>query len=188
MPLATLIHRASLPSPQVSVEQALQWLAEHYGLSGTLQALGSQQDLNYRLDSVRGRFVLKICRGDYSLVELQAQHAGLKYLAEHSAVHVPRVIPANNGDDLLTLQIDGEPVHVRLLDYIEGQPLTALEHLGNEVVAGFGRLCGEMDLATGRVRPSGPRTYTAMGRPPRQCADRSSAASDQQRPAAWANR
>ncbi|WP_025110960.1 aminotransferase [Pseudomonas sp. H1h] len=147
MPLATLIHRASLPSPQVCEALARQWLAEHYGLSGTLQALGSQQDLNYRVDSERGRFVLKICRGDYALVELQAQHAGLKYLTEHSSVHVPKVIPAHNGDDLLSLQANGEPVHVRLLDYIEGQPLTHLEYLGHEVVAGFGQLCGEMDLA-----------------------------------------
>lgn len=147
MSFATLIHRASLPSPQVSLEQARHLLAQHYGLNGTLQALGSQQDLNYRVDSERGRFVLKICRGDYSLVELQAQHAGLKYLAEHCDVHVPRVIPANDGQDLLTLDVGGESVHVRLLDYIEGQPLTALDHLGHEVVAGFGRLCGEMDLA-----------------------------------------
>ncbi|WP_367255558.1 aminotransferase [Pseudomonas sp. stari2] len=147
MSFATLIHRASLPGPQVTAEQALQVLAQHYGLNGTLQALGSQQDLNYRVDSERGRFVLKICRGDYSLVELQAQHAGLKYLAEHCDVTVPRVISANDGQDLLSLEIGGEAVHVRLLDYIEGQPLTALDHLGHEVVAGFGRLCGEMDLA-----------------------------------------
>ncbi|MCU7250165.1 aminotransferase [Pseudomonas koreensis] len=147
MSFATLIHRASLPSPQVSAQQALQVLVEHYGLSGTLHPLGSQQDLNYRVDSERNRYVLKICRGDYSLVELQAQHAGLKYLAEHSAVHVPRVIAASNGDDLLSLEIGGEAVHVRLLDYIEGQSLTHLDHLGHEVVAGFGRLCGEMDLA-----------------------------------------
>ncbi|WP_371921317.1 phosphotransferase, partial [Pseudomonas sp. HMWF006] len=145
MPLATLIHRASLPSPQVSQEQARQWLADHYGLSGTLHPLGSQQDLNFRVDSARGRFVLKICRGDYALVELQAQHAGLNYLAAHSAVNVPRVIAANDGQDLLTLEAGGEAVHVRLLDYIEGQPLTHLDHLGQDVVAGFGRLCGEMD-------------------------------------------
>ncbi|WP_130929068.1 aminotransferase [Pseudomonas sp. Sample_20] len=147
MPLATLIHRASLPGPQVSEAQALQWLAEYYGFSGTLQALGSQQDLNYRVDSARGRFVLKVCRGDYALVELQAQHAGLKYLAEHSAIKVPRVIAANNGADLLSLQANGETVHVRLLEYIDGQPLTDFDHLGQDVVAGFGRLCGEMDLA-----------------------------------------
>ncbi|EPN14444.1 class III aminotransferase, partial [Pseudomonas syringae pv. actinidiae ICMP 18804] len=32
MPLATLIRRSSLPCPAVSVEQALQLLAQHYGL------------------------------------------------------------------------------------------------------------------------------------------------------------
>ncbi|WP_148049641.1 hypothetical protein, partial [Pseudomonas brassicacearum] len=33
------------------------------------------------------------------------------------------------------------------LEYIDGQPLTDFDHLGKDVVAGFGRLCGEMDLA-----------------------------------------
>jgi len=147
MPLATLIHRASLPSPQVSAEQASVLLERHYGLSGRLQALGSQQDLNYRVDSDQGRFVLKICRGDYAVQELQAQHAGLKHLADHPDVQVPRVILAKNGADLLSLEVDGQTVHVRLLDYIEGQPLTHLGHLPGSVVSGFGRLCGEMDLA-----------------------------------------
>lgn len=147
MPLTTLIHRASLPSPQVSAAQALELLEEHYGLSGRLQALGSQQDLNYRVDSEQGRFVLKICRGDYSVLELQAQHAGLKHLAEHPGVQVPRVIPAKNGADLLSLKVGDQAVHVRLLDYIDGQSLTHLDHLNHSVVAGFGRLCGEMDLA-----------------------------------------
>lgn len=51
MPLATLIHRASLPCPQVGTDQVAQLLAQHYGLAGILQSLGSQQDLNYRVDS-----------------------------------------------------------------------------------------------------------------------------------------
>ncbi len=61
------------------------------GLSGTLQSLGSQQDLNYKVDSSRGRFVLKICRGDYAAVELQAQLAALNTL---QGVRVPKVIKA----------------------------------------------------------------------------------------------
>ncbi len=147
MPLATLIHRASLPGPQVSEDQASALLFEHYGLRGRLQALGSQQDLNFRVDSDQGRFVLKICRGDYSALELQAQHAGLKHLAEHSGVPVPKVIPGKTGEDLLSLVVADQALHVRLLEYIEGQSLTHLDHLPTSVVAGFGRLCGEMDLA-----------------------------------------
>ncbi|WP_147482231.1 hypothetical protein, partial [Pseudomonas syringae] len=83
MSLATLTHRASLPCPQVTPEQAAHLLERHYGMTGKLRSLGSQQDLNYRVDSTRGRFVLKICRGDYAAVELQAQHAALNSLGTH---------------------------------------------------------------------------------------------------------
>ena len=144
MLLATLIHRASLPCPQVGPEQAAQLLGQHYGLAGTLQSLGSQQDLNYRVDSPRGRFVLKICRGDYAAVELQAQHAALNSL---QGVRVPEVIKALNGEELLTVTLDGQTLHLRVLDYIDGQPLTHLPHLGRRVIAGFGELCGRMSLA-----------------------------------------
>jgi 4-aminobutyrate aminotransferase-like enzyme/Ser/Thr protein kinase RdoA (MazF antagonist) len=147
MLLATLIHRASLSCPQVGPEPAAQLLEQHYGLGGAMQSLGSQQDLNYRIDSDRGRFVLKICRGDYAAVELQAQHAALKHLQEHSDVRVPRVISALNGEELLTETVAGQTVHLRLLDYIDGQPLTHLPHLGREVIAGFGELCGRMSQA-----------------------------------------
>ncbi|MFL6535201.1 MAG: aminotransferase, partial [Pseudomonas sp.] len=147
MPLATLVHRASLPSPQISAEEALVLLRSNYGLSGDLRPLGSHQDLNYRVDSERGRFVLKICHGDYAIQELQAQHAALKQLAGHSTVKVPRVIEASNGQDLLTLDVAGQTVHVRLLEYIEGQSLTQLKHLTPDLVTGLGRLCAEMNLA-----------------------------------------
>ncbi|KAF1010550.1 MAG: 2,2-dialkylglycine decarboxylase [Pseudomonas fluorescens] len=147
MLLATLIHRASLPCPQVGPDPAAQLLEQHYGLGGTLQSLGSQQDLNYRIDSERGRFVLKICRGDYAAVELEAQHAALEHLQTHSRVRVPKVVVARNGRQLLTESVAGHTVHLRLLDYIDGQPLTHLPHLGRDVIAGFGRLAGEMNLA-----------------------------------------
>lgn len=147
MLLATLIHRANLPCPHVDAQQAAQLLEHYYGLTGTLHALGSQQDLNYRVDSERGRFVLKICRGDYAAVELQAQHAAFNALQAHADVRVPKVIKALSGDELLTVALGGQTLHVRLLDYIEGQPLTHLPHLGRAVIAGFGDLCGRMSQA-----------------------------------------
>ncbi|MGY2293403.1 aminotransferase [Pseudomonas sp. SDO528_S397] len=147
MLLATLIHRVSLPCPQVGPVPAARLLAQHYGLEGVLQSLGSQQDLNYRVDSAQGRFVLKICRGDYAAVELEAQHAGLKHLQAHAHLRVPAVIAARDGRELLTETVDGHTVHLRLLDYIDGQPLTHLPHLSREVIAGFGRLCAQMNLA-----------------------------------------
>lgn len=90
MPLSTLIQRSSLPSPSLSEAQAHALLQAHYDLAGSLSALGSQQDLNFRLDTGQGRYVLKVCHGSYAQVELEAQHAALAFLREQG-VPVPAV-------------------------------------------------------------------------------------------------
>lgn len=146
MLLSTLIHRCGLPGPEVSADQARILLEEHYGRSGSLQSLGSQQDLNFRVDSDTGRFVLKICHGDYAAVELEAQHAALQYL-KTKGLPVPAVIPAQPGGQLLSLAVNGQPIQMRLLDYIDGQSLTHLKYMSAELMAALGRLCAEVDLA-----------------------------------------
>ncbi|HDS1734167.1 aminotransferase [Pseudomonas sp. BP8] len=146
MPLNTLIQRSSQPSPSLSEAQAHALLRAHYDLEGSLQSLGSQQDLNLRVDSAAGRFVLKACHGSYAEVELQAQHAALAYLAKQG-LPVPHVRPANNGQALLALEVDGQPLRVRLLSYLEGQPLTRLKHLPARLMAELGALCARVDQA-----------------------------------------
>ncbi|AVI87394.1 hypothetical protein BTW15_19340 [Pseudomonas syringae pv. tomato] len=147
MPLATLIRRSSLPCPEVSVDQALQLLAQHYGLSGTLKTLGSQQDRNFLLETDKRRYVLKICHGAYSTRELMAQHAALQHLASHRAVSVPGVIRANDTEPLLSVDVDRQAVHVRLLEFIDGQSLGHVGHLSHDIVVGLGELCARVDLA-----------------------------------------
>ncbi|CAM3605540.1 Ethanolamine-phosphate phospho-lyase [Pseudomonas reidholzensis] len=146
MPLSTLIQRSSQPSPALSEAQAHALLRAHYDLAGSVQSLGSQQDLNLRLDSDQGRFVLKVCHASYAEHELQAQHAALAYLADRG-VPVPGVRPALSGDALLAVEVDGQPLRVRLLDYIDGQPLTRLKHLPTRLVAELGALCARVDQA-----------------------------------------
>ncbi|WDY57768.1 aminotransferase [Pseudomonas sp. PSKL.D1] len=146
MPLSTLIQRSSLPSPSLSEAQAHALLQAHYDLAGTLEPLGSQQDLNFRLDTGQGRFVLKVCHGSYAQVELEAQHAALAYLHEQG-LPVPAVRTARDGQALLALDIEGQPLRARLLDYIEGQPLTRLKHLEPRLVAELGALCARLDKA-----------------------------------------
>jgi 4-aminobutyrate aminotransferase-like enzyme/Ser/Thr protein kinase RdoA (MazF antagonist) len=146
MPLSTLIQRSSQPRPSLGEAQAHALLRSHYDLQGRLQALGSQQDLNFLVDSEQGRYVLKACHGSYAEVELQAQHAALAYLRER-AVPAPAVRPARDGAALLTLEIDGQPLRIRLLDYIEGEPLTRLGHMPTAVMAEFGALCARIGKA-----------------------------------------
>src|ERR1700712_2087635 len=100
MPLATLIHRSSLSCPEVNSAQAHLLLVQYYGLSGALKELGSQQDRNYLVDCGAARYVLKICHGDYSIAELQAQHAALAHLAAVRGIRVPGVFLALDGAQL----------------------------------------------------------------------------------------
>ncbi len=144
--LDTLIQRSALPSPSLSEAQAHALLQTHYDLDGDLTALGSQQDLNLRVDAAQGRFVLKACHGSYAQVELQAQHAALAYLREQG-LPVPAVQTAQSGETLLAVDIDGHPLRVRLLDYIDGQPLTRLKHMPPRLMAELGKLCARLDKA-----------------------------------------
>lgn len=146
MSLSTLIQRSSQPSPSLGEAQAHALLQAHYQLSGELRPLGSQQDLNLQLDSEQGRFVLKACHASYAQAELEAQHAALGHLREQG-LPVPAVRPASNGAALLALDVEGQALRVRLLDYIDGKPLTWLKHLPARVMGEFGALCARVDQA-----------------------------------------
>ncbi len=147
MPLATLIRRSSLPCPLISLDQARMLLAQHYGLGGTLKVLGSQQDCNLLLDTGEARYVLKICHGDYSPLELDAQHAALQHLAGQPGICVPEVVTAGNGETRLSLNLEGQAVHARLLTFIDGQSLGHAGYLGHDVVTALGELCARVDRA-----------------------------------------
>ena len=143
MPLSTLLQRASRANPVVSVAQAQAIVRQHYGLDARLESLGSQQDLNFKVLADQRSYVLKICHADYRPLELQAQHAAMAHLAG-KGLPVPQVVPALDGQPLLALQIGEQALQVRLLSYIEGQPLTRLKHLPRELVARLGRLAAEV--------------------------------------------
>lgn len=148
MSLDTLIRRSSLPCPDVGAAQAAEWLATYYGLSGALKELGSHQDRNFLVDCGDGRrFVLKICHGDYSTTELAAQHAALRHLSRESPVRVPAVMPTLKGEDVLTVDHNGNAVHFRVLEFINGQSLAHVAHLNRHIVTGLAQLCARFDVA-----------------------------------------
>ncbi|MGE8372739.1 MAG: aminotransferase [Pseudomonas putida] len=144
--VATLIQRSGLPSPTLSEAQAHAVLQAHYGLAGNLSVLGSQQDLNFCVTTPQGGYVLKACHGSYAQLELEAQHAALAFLRDQG-LPVPAVRLAQNGMGLLELDIDAQPLRLRLLDYIEGQPLTRLKHMEPRLMAELGGLCAKLDKA-----------------------------------------
>ncbi len=137
----TLLQRTQLPRPDVTAEEAAAILDTFYGLKGTITELGSQQDRNYRLDTGESRYVLKICRMEYATVELEAQNAAMHHLAtKPDSPRVPTPVKAGNGDDILFLAVGGDEYQVRLLTYLDGEPLTQRKYLGETAVAVLGAL------------------------------------------------
>lgn len=147
MPDSTLFERTELARPAVTIEQAAEILKEHYGLEGSIVELGSQQDRNFRIDTGTARFVLKICRAEYATVELEAQNAAMRHLrAIDGMARVPEPIEAASGADIVALTVDGENYQVRLLSYLDGEPLTRRKHLAPTTVAALGDLAGRVAL------------------------------------------
>ncbi|NVD41446.1 aminotransferase [Ensifer sp. HO-A22] len=140
--------RTELTRPDVAPDDAARILLEHFGLSGTLSELGSQQDRNYRIDTGEARFVLKICRAAYDLQELQAQNAALLHLARQTgSVRAPQVVRALDGSDIVDVTVRGDAYRVRLLTYLDGVPLTRRKHLTAETVAALGDIAGRLAVA-----------------------------------------
>jgi 4-aminobutyrate aminotransferase-like enzyme/Ser/Thr protein kinase RdoA (MazF antagonist) len=140
-----LVNRIQLPRPEVSAEDASDILHIHYGLSGTLSELGSQQDRNYRIETGEARYVLKICRAEYAAVELEAQNAAIRHLkAKDNALRVPAVIPSLGGEDIVSLIVRDQSYRVRLLEYLDGQSLTGRKHLSIASISALGSLCARL--------------------------------------------
>lgn len=147
MPDSALLKRTELPRPNVSVEQAAVILREHYGLEGQLKELGSQQDRNFRIDTGDAVFVLKICRAEYATIELAAQNAAMRHLATiENTPRIPEPMLAGGGEDIIFVTVDDEDYQVRLLTYLDGEPLTRRKYLAPQVVAELGRLTARIAL------------------------------------------
>jgi 4-aminobutyrate aminotransferase-like enzyme/Ser/Thr protein kinase RdoA (MazF antagonist) len=147
---AALANRMQLPRPDVTAEEAAAILETHYGLTGSLLELGSQQDRNYRIDTGSARYVLKISRTEYKTIELEAQNAAIRHLiGKANALRVPNIIPSVDGDDIVAVIVRDEAYKVRVLDFIDGQSLTRRKHLATSTVAALGALCARLarDLA-----------------------------------------
>ncbi|AHG47693.1 hypothetical protein RLEG12_32445 [Rhizobium leguminosarum bv. trifolii CB782] len=143
-----LVDRMALPRPDVTVADAEEILLAHYSLSGILAELGSQQDRNYRVDSDRGRYVLKICHAAYETRELEAQNAAIHHLkSRQDAPRVPNVIATDDGREIVVLTVRGQGYQVRLLEYLEGQGLTELNYVAPASVAALGALCARLAQA-----------------------------------------
>ncbi|WP_022930262.1 aminotransferase [Patulibacter americanus] len=144
-----------LPRPAVTVQQALAWAREHFGVEGTGVELGSQQDRNVLLTTDAGeRFLLKVSNPAFAPAEIAAQNLVMRHLAEHGHA-TPRPLPARDGTDVVGVQIDGVAHGLRLLTFLPGRPLADHGSPARPTLEGVGRLAGRVVVALAGLQHPG---------------------------------
>ena len=108
------------------------FLREHYGLAGTLTALDSERDQNFRLDEEGGgdstnrRWVVKVANAAEELPALELQAAIFRHVEEvDPALAVPRIRLTSAGDPLATCEAGGTRHFVRVVGWLDGTPFAS---------------------------------------------------------------
>lgn len=94
----------------------------HFGIEGKVSRLTSERDLNARITTAQGSFVLKLANAAEPAAITNLQTEALLHLqAKAPALPVPRLCPALDG----RFEIASPHGTLRLLTYLEGTPLPA---------------------------------------------------------------
>ncbi|MDQ0423418.1 4-aminobutyrate aminotransferase-like enzyme/Ser/Thr protein kinase RdoA (MazF antagonist) [Peteryoungia aggregata LMG 23059] len=153
---SALLQRTELPRPNVSLADAKIIFNDFYGFSGPIRELGSQQDRNFLIDTGEERLVLKVTRAEYPQYELDAQNRAMDHLRGlEIGLRIPEPIPALTGEYIPQIELGGEHYWIRLLSYLDGEPLTLQKHLPPEVVAAFGDVVARVAMGLRDFRHEG---------------------------------
>ena len=136
--------------PDVDVAEAARLLELAFGRRGRLTELGSHQDRNYRVETTAGeRFVLKVARAGISRAELEAENAAMLHAAAAGlsfAVPIPQ--PALDGAMVTRVETTAGGAHdLRLVTFIDGEPMDRVGHLAPVVLRAHGAMAAEMARA-----------------------------------------
>lgn len=123
----------------VGLAGAARLLAQHYGLSGTITPLTAERDENFRVQSMRGEFVLKVFAPETPAAEADMLCAVLRHLeASAPELPVPRLAPTVTGEAFVIVAGNDEPERLSVLyTFLPGTPL--MDVARSEVQA---RACG----------------------------------------------
>ena len=133
-----------LHSPRFALEDARQLARERFGVEGAVSELGSHQDQNVLVDTGPARFVLKIANAAFGEAELDLQNRAMAHLAERLSFEVPLPCAALDGSELAAVERGGVTYLLRLVTFIEGEPLIDAKHLAPPVLRSLGAVAGEV--------------------------------------------
>ncbi|MDH3452745.1 MAG: phosphotransferase, partial [Gammaproteobacteria bacterium] len=147
--------------PAFSSDRALEIAQSLYGLEGVVRPLASERDQNFLIETMGGRFVLKIANSAEPLAALELQNAVLLHLARLAPdLGTPRVCRTPDRRDIVCVRSTEKVEHaVRVLTFVDGEVFAGvarsaalLRNLGGFVgrvvraLQGFGHPAAHRDL------------------------------------------
>ena len=142
---------AELPAPAVSLDDARDIAGRHFGMDATVTSLGSQQDANFLLTASTGAAlaVLKVANPAFSRVEIEAQDAAARFVAEREpGVRTPHnVAPAGIDPIAEIAHPGGGALYARLIAHLDGGTMSGESYVSPQRWAALGALAGRASRA-----------------------------------------
>jgi len=137
------------PPPQIGEDRAAQLAHDLFGVTGAATSLGSNQDLNFVIDTgAPARLLLKIANPATDPAELEAQSRAAGLIGARAGVRVPLAHTFADGTTVRPVTApDGAVAHARMLPFLDGSTLGGSGYLAPDVVARFGELAASVDAA-----------------------------------------
>jgi 4-aminobutyrate aminotransferase-like enzyme/Ser/Thr protein kinase RdoA (MazF antagonist) len=157
--ISDFLAQPGLPRPRVSHDEAARIAQELYGVSGDITELGSQQDRNFRIDDGTTRWMLKFSNPVFGVEELEAQDAAARAVQE-AGLAAPRAIASVAGRTVETTVIGGLELPVRLLTYVEGEPMTGPGEFSADDARTLGATAARVAVALAGIEHAGTARTT----------------------------
>jgi hydroxylysine kinase len=107
--------------------EAVDLARERFGIDGRPTRFATEKDDTFRIAPASGpRFILKVANPTEDVSEIDLQIQALDHVAARApGLPIPRVIPNDAGERHFNyLDRAGQPRQVRMMSYLEGQPLS----------------------------------------------------------------
>ena len=135
--------------PGISLQEACRMLKLEYGITGKLDELDSERDLNFRVSVPEGgRYLLKFSNHEEPRENIEFEIAALKHIeGVDPDLPVPRIIPAPDGELFrVVVAANGREHDIRLLSFLPGTVLSEVDRT-ELLVFNQGKLAARLALA-----------------------------------------
>lgn len=132
--------------PELPADLVLDFVAEHWKLTGSPSPLSGERDQNIRLRSENGsQYVVKIASPIEDPLLADYQTRAMQHIAAADAdTPIPHVVPSTAGESSQVMDLESGAHIVRILSWVDGVPLGEFPPPSIETAAQIGSLQGRL--------------------------------------------